>query len=103
LYRLTEKLLPYGRRFKEDVAYVKAFGERLVRSMTERIKAEEEGKADPEGLDDSSEKPAGQQGLLLRELVKEYGKDDDYGFLADACLNFLTAGKPICLVFFPVG
>jgi hypothetical protein len=97
LYRLTEKLLPYGRRFKEDVAYVKAFGERLVRSMTERIKAEEEGKADPEGLDDSSEKSAGQQGLLLRELVKEYGKDDDYSFLADACLNFLTAGKHIHL------
>lgn len=65
-----------------------------MQSMTERIKAEEEGKVDPEGSDDSPEKSAGQQGLLLRELVREYGKDDDYSFLADACLNFLTAGEP---------
>lgn len=61
--------------------------------MTERIKAEEEGKVDPDLAEHAREKSPGQQGLLLRELVKEYGKDDDYSFLADACLNFLTAGK----------
>ena len=61
--------------------------------MTERIKAEEEGKVDPAEANASEERSSGQQGLLLRELVREYGKDDDYSFLADACLNFLTAGK----------
>lgn len=69
------------------MAYVKAFGERIVRSMSERLKAEEEGKTEVDKQVDTG------QGLLLRELVKEYGKDDDYGFLADACLNFLTAGE----------
>jgi hypothetical protein len=88
LYPITEKLLPYGRRFKEDVAYVKSFGERIVRSMSERLREEEEGKTEVE----TKQGEAG-QGSLLRELVKEYGKDDDYGFLADACLNFLTAGE----------
>lgn len=88
LYAITEKLLPYGRRFKGDVACVKSFGERLVRTMSERLKEEEEGKTEVE-----AEQADMRNGLLLRELVKEYGKNDDYGFLADACLNFLTAGE----------
>jgi len=31
--------------------------------------------------------------MLLRELVKERGGDDQVRFLADSCLNFLTAGE----------
>lgn len=77
------------------MAYVKAFGERLVRSMSERLKEEEEGKIDASEPEATKDGAGASQGLLLRELVKEYGKDDDYGFLADACLNFLTAGEPI--------
>ncbi|KAJ9123985.1 hypothetical protein QFC22_000777 [Naganishia vaughanmartiniae] len=95
LYRFTERLFPSGRRFQRDVAEVKAFGERLVRSMSERIKAEEEGEIETPGVDGSQGADGSTigQGLLLRELVKEHGQGDNYRFLADACLNFLTAGK----------
>lgn len=63
--------------------------------MSERIKAEEEGKVDLPGVDGSEDADGSttSQGLLLRELVKEHGQGDHYRFLADACLNFLTAGK----------
>lgn len=63
--------------------------------MSERIKAEEEGKVDVRGVEspNDAEGITTSQGLLLRELVKEHGQGDDYRFLADACLNFLTAGK----------
>jgi hypothetical protein len=31
----------------------------------------------------------------LEELVKERGRDDQVRFLADSCLNFLTAGESV--------
>jgi hypothetical protein len=56
--------------------------------MKEKLEKEEEGKVD--------EEQSG-RGLLLKELIKAHGGDGkDTAFLADACLNFLTAGELQC-------
>lgn len=76
--------MPYGRRLKADIAELKAFGVGLVEEGRDRLSREEHGEKDSD---------AGNTGMLLRELIKEHPKDDDVPFLADSCLNFLTAGK----------
>ncbi len=86
VYRLTEKLTPSGRRFGDDVREVKKFGKELVGEMIVKVEDEEVGNQEEEDGD--------MRGLLLKELIKAHGGDDgDKGFLADACMNFLTAGE----------
>jgi len=70
---------------------VKRFGDELVKEGRERLSREEEGlgEKDEEGEDEGG----GGKGMLLRELVKERGGEDQIRFLADSCLNFLTAGE----------
>lgn len=84
-YKATEWLLPYGRRFRADVKQVQRFGRELVREMKRKISEEEETGQESIGVG---------KGALLRELSKDYGGDgEDEAFVADACLNFLTAGE----------
>lgn len=55
-----------------------------MREMKRKIAEEEEGLVGD----------AGGQGALLRELSNTHaGEDEDEAFVADACLNFLTAGE----------
>ena len=70
---------------------MKRFGDELVKEGRERLSREEEGlgEKDEEGEDEGG----GGKGMLLRELVKERGGEDQIRFLADSCLNFLTAGE----------
>lgn len=65
------------------------FGDELVKEGRDRLRREEEG-LDSE---DEEEKDTQGKGILLEELVKERGRDDQVRFLADSCLNFLTAGE----------
>lgn len=87
-YRITEWLLPSGARLRRDIKDVKRFGDELVREGRERLRRQEEGLDENE----DEEGKAG-KGILLEELVKERGGDDQVRFLADSCLNFLTAGE----------
>ncbi|KAH8084791.1 cytochrome P450 [Filobasidium floriforme] len=89
LYRITEFILPSGARLRKDIRDVKMFGDELVREGRDRLRREEEG-LDSE---DEDEKDKQGKGILLEELVKERGRDDQVRFLADSCLNFLTAGR----------
>lgn len=69
--------------------------------MRTTIAEEEEGvdllkdeqDANSEGERDMGMAEKGHRGTLLRELTKEYPREEDKAFLADACLNFLTAGE----------
>jgi hypothetical protein len=74
-----------------DIREVKRFGDELVREGRERLRCEEEGLDGKEEEEGDTE--SGGKGMLLRELVKERGGDDQIRFLADSCLNFLTAGE----------
>ena len=67
-----------------------------MREGRDRLRRQEEG-LDSE---DEDEKGVSGKGVLLEELVKERGQDDQVRFLADSCLNFLTAGElvPCCRV-----
>lgn len=65
------------------------FGDELVKEGRDRLRREEEG-LDSE---DEEEKDTQGKGILLEELVKERERDDQVRFLADSCLNFLTAGE----------
>lgn len=91
-YRLTEFFLPSGRRLRGDIREVKRFGDELVREGRERLRREEEGLGEQDE-EEKEEFGGGGKGMLLRELVKERGGDDQVRFLADSCLNFLTAGE----------
>jgi hypothetical protein len=74
---------------RKDIRDVKMFGDELVKEGRDRLRREEEG-LDSE---DEEEKDTQGKGILLEELVKERGRDDQVRFLADSCLNFLTAGE----------
>jgi hypothetical protein len=78
---------------REDIREVKRFGDELVGEGRERLRREEEGLSGYEVLDDEKGTEGRGKGMLLKELVKERGGDDQVRFLADSCLNFLTAGK----------
>ncbi len=115
-YKITEYLLPYGRRFRRDVEDVKLFGRGIVGERRKRMEVEAEGfgleerggggdglrekveagRGSEEGGKDAEEDREGEgegKGALLKELVQEFGRKEDDAFLADACLNFLTAGE----------
>ncbi len=83
----TERLSGAAKRFADDVREVKRFGRELVEEARAGDKVGNESH-DEEGEEDM-------RGLLLRELVKAHGDAEDTQFLADACLNFLTAGESI--------
>lgn len=73
---------------------MKRFGDELVREGRERLSREEEGLGEKDGGEGETEDGgSGGKGMLLRELVKERGGEDQIRFLADSCLNFLTAGE----------
>lgn len=74
---------------RKDIRDVKMFGDELVKEGRDRLRREEEGL----DSDNEDEKDTQGKGILLEELVKERGRDDQVRFLADSCLNFLTAGE----------
>ena len=76
---------------RKDIRDVKTFGDELVKEGRDRLRREEEG-LDSE---DEDEEVTQGKGILLEELVKERGRDDQVRFLADSCLNFLTAGESV--------
>jgi hypothetical protein len=85
-YRFTERVTPRGRKFHNDVKEVKKFGRELVREMI--------GKVEDMEIGETPEEDGDTRGLLLKELIKAHGGESgDEEFLADACMNFLTAGE----------
>lgn len=81
LWQLTE--IFFGTKFKKSIARVKAFGSIIVANaiQAEKTKANESGKI----LNLSS-----MSGNLIKSLLESI---DDQDVVADAALNYLSAGK----------
>lgn len=86
LWQVTE--IPFGRRFRQSVATVKAFGSELV---SKAVMA----KQSPSELEEAVVRPSSSgsldkfSGSLINSLLDSI---DDPQIVADAALNYLTAG-----------
>jgi hypothetical protein len=86
LWQITEIFL--GREFRESVARVKAFGSMLVANAVEARKVEQNAE---------SKTSFGQvSGSLINSLLDSI---DDQEMVADAALNYLSAGEYIATRF----
>ena len=80
-YGLLERVLPYGRKLREDLEKVRRFSRRLLREALDEMREEElGGREAQEG-----------KGLLVRGLMEGGLRGPEE--MADSCLNFLTAGR----------
>jgi hypothetical protein len=85
LWQITEIFL--GSRFRESVAKVKAFGSEIV---FKAVKARQGTGQETETSDEVSKTFEGISGSLINSLLDSI---DDHQMVADAALNYLSAGK----------
>lgn len=86
LYPITEVIS--GRRFRKAVKVVKTFGDEIVAKASADRKRCETGEL--ESKSDSVETLENVSGSLIGSLLDAI---DDHDTVADAALNYLTAGK----------
>lgn len=81
LWQVTEVF--FGGEFRKSVAQVKVFGSMIVSNAIQAKQSKPETKVDPS--------LGGMSGSLINSLLDSI---DDHQMVADAALNYLSAGKP---------
>lgn len=87
LWQITEVF--FGGKFKESVKEVKAFGSEIVAKAIMSKKAKDESK-ETLSESDQNEGVMSMSGSLVNSLLESIG---DHQMVADAALNYLTAGR----------
>lgn len=85
LWPVTE--IFFGSKFRQSVANVKVFGSKLVSNA---VRIRQQGGKDKMAIEDAAGTLAGISGSLINSLLDSI---DDHEVVADAALNYLTAGK----------
>jgi hypothetical protein len=87
LWQVTE--IFFGKQFRDSVAKVKAFGNVIVKNA---VKSRQDNASTVEKVS-SDDKPFEKiSGSLINSLLDSI---DDHQMVADAALNYLSAGKPL--------
>jgi len=92
LWQVTE--IFFGSQFRQSIAKVKAFGSEIVSKAVISRQNKEEGKSSANGNSATFE---GMSGSLINSLLDSI---DDHQMVADAALNYLSAGMLYYLLFF---
>ena len=85
LWQITE--IFFGKQFKESVAIVKAFGKMIVGSAVKAQQTVESASAKASSDDNAFHTISGSLINSLLDVI------DDHKMVADAALNYLSAGK----------